>query len=170
MIWGGRKSYWVCLSFFLLKSLSVQDYYPLFRTLGYPATGLKDGMNSSLAVILLVCLLTGYFYLSALIPLSLIYLNSKGKTMRYATPPFHPSSMQSAAAANNSAAAKAYIRGMQATLARELDSHHINYGCHRYKRKVFGLDMVTTWCYKVQIYKPYLLVVIPTMLNLRHKR
>ena len=26
--------------------------------------------------------------------------------------------------------------------------------------------MVTVWCYKVQIYKPYFSVFIPTMLNL----
>ena len=45
--------------------------------------------------------------------------------MRCVTHPFKPSSMQPAATTNKSAAATAYIRGMQAALGKDLKFYHI---------------------------------------------
>ena len=54
--------------------------------------------------------------------------------IRYLTILFNPSSTQPATTTNKGAAAMAYIRGAQATFAKELDSYHISYGYHRYIR------------------------------------
>ena len=53
---------------------------------------------------------------------------------RYATRPFNHSSMHPAATTNKAAGAIAYLREMQATLARELDSNHISYVYHSHTR------------------------------------
>ena len=64
-------------------------------------------------------------------------------------------STQPAASTNKGAAAAAYVREIQATLAGQLDFNCNSYGYHRYiKGKVFALHTVT---------------LIPTMLNLRRQ-
>ena len=57
------------------------------------------------------------------------------------TLPFNPTSTQPTATTNKGTAAMAFLRGMEATLARELDSYCISYGYHRYIREVFSLHM-----------------------------
>ena len=81
--------------------------------------------------------------------------------------PFNLSSKQPTVAANKNADATEYIRSMQVTLPRELDSYHICYGYHRYIREgaftSYGSCMAN---FEKPMYKPYFLVFILTILNL----
>ena len=52
--------------------------------------------------------------------------------MQHMTRPFNPSSTQLATTTNKGAAATAHIRGVQTSLARELDSYCISCGYHWY--------------------------------------
>ena len=51
---------------------------------------------------------------------------------------------------------------LDVTAAKHKLSLHTHNGCLRYKDKVFTLHALTIWRNKVQEYKPYFLVFIPT--------